>query len=66
VIEIARGNFRKAWHLNPGSFGVVLFAGAMIASAFCDEPERAARTRLAADRLLAANLLMIWLVRLSK
>ena len=63
VIEIARGNFRKAWRLNPGSFAVVLFFGAMAASASCDSPERAARIRLAADRMLAANLLMIWLVR---
>jgi len=64
VIEIARGNFRKAWHQNPGAFAVVLFFGAIAASALCDAPERA-RIRLAADRLLAANLLMIWLVRLS-
>ena len=65
VIAIARGDFRKAWHRNPASFGVVAFLAMMAASALSDEAERAARMRLAADRLLAVNLVLVWLARLS-
>ena len=53
LIAIARGNFREAWRLNPAAFMVVLYFAA---------PRR---SRLAADRLLAANLLLVWLVRIA-
>ena len=54
LIAIARGHYREAWRLNPAAFAVILYFAA---------PQRA---RLAADRFLAANLLLVWLVRLSR
>jgi hypothetical protein len=53
LIAIARGDYRKAWRLNPAAFAVIVYFAA---------PRRA---RPAADRLLAASLLLVWLGRIS-
>jgi hypothetical protein len=69
LLAILRGDLRRAWHLNPASFAVLLFFAHAAATAAGESlgtiaPERAAARRLVADRILLASLLLSWLTKL--